>query len=126
MATNAPVRLVDQCVETAVPFFDWGALYGERSGEYLRIIDETASAGGFILQAAVDEFERKLAAYLGVKHAIGTSDCTNAMLLGFALAISCPALKSSSLVTPSSPRRRRFTSPAAFQCRSISTSETPG
>jgi len=82
MATNAPVRLVDQCVETAVPFFDWGALYGERSGEYLRIIDETASAGGFILQAAVEDFERKLAAYLGVKHAIGTSDCTNAMLLG--------------------------------------------
>lgn len=82
MATNAPVRLVDQCVETAVPFFDWGALYGERSAEYLRIIDETASAGGFILQEAVEEFERKLAAYLGAKHAIGTSDCTNAMLLG--------------------------------------------
>lgn len=65
-----------------MPFFDWSALYRERSGEYLRIIDETASAGGFILQAAVEEFERKLARYLGVKHAIGTSDGTNAMLLG--------------------------------------------
>jgi len=68
--------------ELPVPFFDWKALYAERAGDYRRIIDETASAGGFILQAAVDEFETALAAYLGVRHAIGLSDCTNAMLLG--------------------------------------------
>ena len=68
--------------ELPVPFFDWKALYAERAEEYRRIIDETASAGGFILQAAVDAFEAALAAYLGVRHAIGLSDCTNAMLLG--------------------------------------------
>ena len=68
--------------ELPVPFFDWKALYAERAGNYRRIIDETASAGGFILQAAVDDFETALAAYLGVRHAIGLSDCTNAMLLG--------------------------------------------
>src|SRR5579884_2575388 len=82
MATIAPVRLVDRLSETAVPFFDWSALFAERSADYLRIIEQTASAGGFILQGAVEEFERKLAGYLGVKHAIGISDCTNAMLLG--------------------------------------------
>jgi dTDP-4-amino-4,6-dideoxygalactose transaminase len=82
MATIAPVRLVDRLSETAVPFFDWSALFAEQSADYLRIIDQTASAGGFILQGAVEEFERKLADYLRVKHAIGTSDCTNAMLLG--------------------------------------------
>lgn len=65
-----------------VPFFDWKMLYQERAADYARIFDETASGGGFILQAAVDEFEAMLAAYLGVKHAIGVSDCTNAMLLG--------------------------------------------
>ena len=68
--------------ELPVPFFDWKALYAERADDYRRIIDETASAGGFILQAAVDDFETALAAYLGVRHAIGLSDCTNAMLLG--------------------------------------------
>jgi dTDP-4-amino-4,6-dideoxygalactose transaminase len=68
--------------ELPVPFFDWKALYAERAEEYRRIIDETASTGGFILQAAVDAFEAALAAYLGVRHAIGLSDCTNAMLLG--------------------------------------------
>jgi dTDP-4-amino-4,6-dideoxygalactose transaminase len=68
--------------ELPVPFFDWKSLYAERAEDYRRIIDETASAGGFILQAAVDDFESALAAYLGVRHAIGLSDCTNAMLLG--------------------------------------------
>jgi len=65
-----------------VPFFDWQALFGERASDYLRILEETASEGGFILQQAVEGFERELAAYLGVKHAVGLSDCTNAMLLG--------------------------------------------
>lgn len=65
-----------------VPFFDWKALYAERADEFARIMHETASEGGFILQAAVDEFEAGLARYLGVKHVVGVSDCTNAMLLG--------------------------------------------
>jgi dTDP-4-amino-4,6-dideoxygalactose transaminase len=82
MATVARAESVDPAHDLAVPFFDWSALYRERPHDYLHIFDQTASAGGFILQAAVDEFERKLAAYVGVKHAIGTSDCTNAMLLG--------------------------------------------
>jgi dTDP-4-amino-4,6-dideoxygalactose transaminase len=82
MAATAPVRLLDRAPAIEVPFFDWKALYEERSEDYLRIIHETASSGGFILQAAVEEFERKLAGYLGVRHAIGLSDCTNAMLLG--------------------------------------------
>jgi len=69
----------------AVPFFDWRALYAERSERFARIFDETASDGGFILQAAVRDFEAALAKYLGVRHAVGISDCTNAMLLGLRL-----------------------------------------
>jgi dTDP-4-amino-4,6-dideoxygalactose transaminase len=69
---------------TGVPvlFFDWRALYSERAADYARIIDETAAKGGFILQAEVEEFEAKLATLTGARHAIGLSDCTNAMLLG--------------------------------------------
>jgi len=69
-----------------VPFFDWKALYAERADEFGRILQETAAAGGFILQAAVDEFEAKLAAYLGVRNVVGLSDCTNAMILGLRAA----------------------------------------
>lgn len=65
-----------------VPFFDWKALYAERADEFGRIMHETASRGGFVLQAAVEEFEAALAGYLGVRHVVGLSDCTNAMLLG--------------------------------------------
>ena len=65
-----------------VPFFDWRALFAERAEDYVRIYRDTASAGGFILQAAVDAFEQALADYVGVRHIIGLSDCTNAMLLG--------------------------------------------
>ena len=82
MATAAPAQLSEPAGDVAVPFFDWKALYEERSNDYLRIFHETASSGAFILQAAVEQFERSLADYRGVKHAIGLSDCTNAMLLG--------------------------------------------
>lgn len=82
MATAAPAHLSAPASDLAVPFFDWKALYEERSDDYLRIFHETASNGGFILQAAVEQFELKLADYCGVEHAIGLSDCTNAMLLG--------------------------------------------
>jgi dTDP-4-amino-4,6-dideoxygalactose transaminase len=65
-----------------VPFFDWRSLYAERGEAFSRIISDTAGAGGFILQGAVDEFEVGLETYLGVKHAIGVSNGTDAMLLG--------------------------------------------
>jgi len=65
-----------------VPFFDWACLYAEKADRYARIIHETAAAGGFVLHHAVIEFERALSSYLGARHAIALSDCTNAMQLG--------------------------------------------
>jgi dTDP-4-amino-4,6-dideoxygalactose transaminase len=65
-----------------VPFFDWGSLYADQAERYAAILHETATAGEFILHRAVAEFEQALASYLGVRHAIALSDCTNAMLLG--------------------------------------------
>lgn len=68
--------------DTKVPFFDWAGLFNERKDEFARIMVETASRGGFILQQDVDEFEANLAAFIGVKHVIGLADGTNAILLG--------------------------------------------
>ncbi|HUE79343.1 MAG TPA: DegT/DnrJ/EryC1/StrS family aminotransferase [Sphingomicrobium sp.] len=73
-----------------VPFFDWSTLFLERADEYRSIIDRTASAGAFILQSSVADFETALARYLGVRHAIGLADCTNAMLLGLRAAGLAP------------------------------------
>jgi dTDP-4-amino-4,6-dideoxygalactose transaminase len=86
IAPIAPMHFPEPRVDVPVPFFDWRALFDERAADYLRIIEKTASDGGFILHTAVEEFERKLACYLGAKHAIGVSDCTNAMLLGLRAA----------------------------------------
>lgn len=69
-------------IDIKVPFFDWAGLFGERRDEFSRIMIETASRGGFILQRDVDEFEASLAAFIGVKHVIGVADGTNAILLG--------------------------------------------
>lgn len=65
-----------------VPFFNFPGLYKEHRERFLAIFDDVCSRGGFILQRDVDEFEQNLAKFVGVKHAIGVSDCTNAMLLG--------------------------------------------
>lgn len=65
-----------------VPFFDWAGLFNERKDEFSKIIIETASRGGFILQKDVEDFEANLAAFIGVKHVIGVADGTNAILLG--------------------------------------------
>lgn len=65
-----------------VPFFDWAGLFNERRDDFSRIMIETAARGGFILQRDVEEFEQNLAEFIGVKHVIGCSDGTNAILLG--------------------------------------------
>lgn len=65
-----------------VPFFDWAGLYNERSAEFGRIIGDTLSRGGFVLQKDVEEFEDNLARYVGAKYAVGLADGTNAILLG--------------------------------------------
>lgn len=66
----------------SVPFFDWAGLWAERGDEFGRIMTETAARGGFILQGEVDEFEQRLADFLGVRHVVALSDGTNAMHLG--------------------------------------------
>jgi dTDP-4-amino-4,6-dideoxygalactose transaminase len=65
-----------------VVFFDWAALFNEKKTDFSRIMIETASRGGFILQRDVDEFEDRLAMLCGCKHAVGLADGTNALLLG--------------------------------------------
>ncbi|MFM1813512.1 MAG: UDP-2-acetamido-2-deoxy-3-oxo-D-glucuronate aminotransferase [Pseudomonadota bacterium] len=65
-----------------IPFFPWAGLFDEHGEEYVAIVRECLTRGAFILQRDIDEFERALESYLGVKHAIAVSDATNAMLLG--------------------------------------------
>ena len=69
-------------ISMKVPFFEWANLFLEDRENYLDLIDKTLSKGSFILQQEVADFEAKIRSYLGIEHAIGVSDGTNAILLG--------------------------------------------
>lgn len=62
-----------------VPFFEYPRLWLDDREEFLRIIDEVSSTGGFILQKAVSDFEDELAKYAGVNYSVGVGNATDGM-----------------------------------------------
>jgi dTDP-4-amino-4,6-dideoxygalactose transaminase len=65
-----------------VPFFDFKAVFAEDPDGFAETFRATLAGGGIILQRAVEEFEERLARYLGCRFAVGLSDCTNSMQIG--------------------------------------------
>jgi dTDP-4-amino-4,6-dideoxygalactose transaminase len=65
-----------------VAFFDFKAPFAEDPEGFTDVFRRTLAGGGIILQAAVEEFEQRLASFVGCRAAVGTSDGTNSMLLG--------------------------------------------
>jgi dTDP-4-amino-4,6-dideoxygalactose transaminase len=64
-----------------VPFFDYPALFAEIESEVMSTVRDVFARGAYIMQRDVLDFENELAAYLGVKHAIGVADGTMGLLL---------------------------------------------
>jgi dTDP-4-amino-4,6-dideoxygalactose transaminase len=64
-----------------IPFFNYPALFASHEEELTRLLREVMGRGAYILQKDLTEFETNLAAFLGVKHAIGVADGTNALQL---------------------------------------------
>lgn len=69
-----------------IPFFNYPALFEQRKGEYLNIVQDVLSRGAYIMQQDLIDFENDLAKYLGVKHAIGVADGTMALLISLMAA----------------------------------------
>ncbi len=65
-----------------IPFFNYPALYHRNEQEFNNIFKDVCSRGAYILQSDLEEFEKKLAEFIGCKYAIGVADGTNAILLG--------------------------------------------
>ena len=78
MNVIAPVR--------NVPFFDYKAFFGNQETEFTEVIQDVLRRGAFILQKDLRDFEAALADYLGVKHAIGLSNCTDALIVALRTA----------------------------------------
>lgn len=62
-----------------VPFFDYPRLWIDNRDQLLKLIDVTATSGGFIMQKAVADFEASLASFLSVRNAVGVANATDGM-----------------------------------------------
>jgi UDP-2-acetamido-2-deoxy-ribo-hexuluronate aminotransferase len=62
-------------------FIDLQAQYQRCKGEIDRQIQEVLDSSGYILGPKVKELEEKLAAHVGVKHAVGVASGTDALLI---------------------------------------------
>lgn len=62
-----------------VPFFDYPRLWLDDRDQMLEIIDQVSSAGGFIMQKALSDFENELASYCESTYAVGVANATDAM-----------------------------------------------
>jgi len=67
--------------EYKVRFVGYRRQYQQRKAEFDAVFKKIMSAGDFILRKDVDEFERKIASYVGTKYAIGVNSGTDALYL---------------------------------------------
>jgi dTDP-4-amino-4,6-dideoxygalactose transaminase len=65
----------------AVPFFDYPHLFLSEAKELTAIFQDVATRGAFIMQEDLARFERHLAAYVGVKHAVGVGNATDGLII---------------------------------------------
>ncbi len=64
-----------------IPFFNYPALFAGQEQELMAMLRDVLGRGAYILQRDLVEFESALRTYLGVKHALGVADGTNALNL---------------------------------------------
>ncbi len=64
-----------------IRFVDLAAQHSKLKSELDRAISDVISSSGFILSAAVDQFEQEFARFVGVSHAIGVSNGGDALRL---------------------------------------------
>jgi dTDP-4-amino-4,6-dideoxygalactose transaminase len=64
-----------------IPFFDYPALFAEIETEVMSTVHDVFARGAYIMQSDLAGFENELAAYLGVRHAVGVADGTMGLLL---------------------------------------------
>ena len=64
-----------------IPFFNYPALFTCREEAFMDKIRDVLSRGAYIMQKDLVDFEANLAEFMGVKHAIGVADGTNALIM---------------------------------------------
>ena len=70
----------------SIPFFNYPALFMQDEAGLTDVVMGVLRRGAYIMQRDLEIFEASLAAYLGVKHAIGVADGTMAIHFGLVAA----------------------------------------
>lgn len=70
----------------SIPFFNYKGAFTARESEYVEIFRDVIRRGAFIQQRDLLEFEKHLADYLGVKHAIGVGNATDGLIMAWRAA----------------------------------------
>jgi dTDP-4-amino-4,6-dideoxygalactose transaminase len=65
-----------------IPFFPYSELFKRDERALIGVIADVCSRGAFILQQDCRDFEATLASYMGVKHALGLANGTDAIIIG--------------------------------------------
>lgn len=69
-----------------IPFFNYQALFREHEAEMTAIFQDVGRRGAYILQKDLNEFESNLASFMGVKHAFGVANGTDALIIALRAA----------------------------------------
>lgn len=68
-------------MEYKVRFVNYPRQYQQLKKEFDSVFEEIMSGGDFILRRDLEEFEKRIAAYVGTKHAVGVNTGTDALYL---------------------------------------------
>jgi dTDP-4-amino-4,6-dideoxygalactose transaminase len=63
----------------SVPFFNYPALFTAQEIEFQAIFSDVGRRGAFIKQKDLEDFEKCLASFLGVRHALGVGNATDGL-----------------------------------------------
>ncbi|HYB95505.1 MAG TPA: DegT/DnrJ/EryC1/StrS family aminotransferase [Vicinamibacterales bacterium] len=70
----------------AIPFFPYPQLFTAHEAELLAVMADVCRRGAYIQQQDCRDFEASLAAFMGVKHAFGVANGTDALIIGLKAA----------------------------------------
>ena len=69
-----------------VPFVNYPLQYHKLEKEIDAKIKDVLNRGDLILRSDVEEFEKNISSFLGVKYGVGVANCTDAMILSLTAA----------------------------------------
>ena len=66
----------------SIPFFPYPQLFKGQEEELMAVMADVCRRGAYIMQKDCREFEQSLAAFMGVTHAFGVANGTDAIVIG--------------------------------------------